>query len=99
MTREYIIYMAPVSIDYTFMPFDFAMKHNWSMADYVPVWRGTITSETVNGALEELFRIFNVDRPAEYCGRSLSVSDVVLLDKKPYYCDSFGWSECPNERR
>jgi len=96
MKREYVIYMTPVSTDYCFMNFDFAMKHDWKMSDYVPVWRGTIESETVDGALEELFLIFNVDHPAQYCGRSLSVSDVVLLDNKPYYCDRLGWSECPD---
>ena len=98
MKREYILYQAPLSVKYTFMGFDFAMENNWSMSDYVPVWRGTIESETINGALEELFRIFNVDRPEQFCGRSLSASDVVLLDKKPYYCDSFGWSECPESK-
>ena len=97
MKMEYVIYMCPASIDYCFMGFDFAMKHNFSMTDYVSVWRGTVESKTVNGALEELFRIFNIDRPEQYYGRSLSVSDVVLLDGKYYYCDSFGWSECPNK--
>jgi len=95
MKREYVIYMTPVSTPYCFRSFDCAMSHGWTMRDYVPVWRGTVESETVNGALEELFRIFNVDRPSEYCGRSLSISDIVVLDGKPYYCDSFGWSECP----
>ena len=96
MKREYVIYMCPVSTPYCFMGFNFAVNHNFSMSDYVPVWRGEIESKTINGALEELFRIFNVDRPEQYCGRSLSVSDVVMLDGKCYYCDSFGWSECPD---
>ena len=98
MKREYIIYQAPTSIKYTFRDFECAMKNNWSIHDYVPVWRGVVESETVNGALEELFVIFNSNRPEQYCGRSLSVSDVVQLDDKNYYCDSFGWSECPEER-
>lgn len=95
-TREYIIYMAPMSVSYTFRDFECAMKHGWKMADYVPVWRGTISSETVNDALERLFVIFNTDeRPPRYRGRSLSMSDVVVLDGIPYYCDNIGWSECP----
>lgn len=95
--REFIIYMAPLSVDYTFRDFEFAMTHDWKMIDYVPVWRGIIESETVNEALERLFVVFNTDeRPSQYCGRSLSVSDVVLLDGKPYYCDDVGWSECPD---
>lgn len=98
MKREYIIYQAPTSIPYTFRDFDCAMNNNWSLNDYVPVWRGTIETDTVNSALEELFTMFNINRPQYYYGRSLSVSDVVLLDKKPYYCDSIGWSECPERK-
>lgn len=98
MKREYVIYHAPISVSYTFMNFKYALKHNWKLGDYVPVWRGNIESETVDEALDKLFYIFNMDRPKEFCGRSMSVSDVVMLDGKYYYCDSFGWSECPPER-
>ena len=98
MKREYIIYQAPLSVVYTFRDYECAVKNNWSMNDYVPVWRGMIESETVMGALNELFYMFNMERPEQFCGRSLSVSDVVLLDKQPYYCDDFGWQKCPKER-
>lgn len=97
MKRKYIVYQCPLSIPYTFMGFKFAMTHDLKRSDYVHVWRGEIESETVNGALEKIFELLNVNRPECYCGRSLSVSDVVVLDKKPYYCDSFGWSEIPKE--
>lgn len=43
--------------------------------------------------LEELFREFNIDHPADYTGRSLSVSDVVILDGVAYFCDDFGWKK------
>ena len=98
MKRQYIIYQAPLSTEYTFRDFECAMKNNWSLNDYVAVWRGEIESETINGALEELFYIFNENRPEHYYCRSMSTSDVVLLDGKLYYCDSFGWQECPKER-
>lgn len=49
--------------------------------------------------LDELFRKFNVDHPADYTGRSLSVSDVVVLHESgketAYYCDLAGWQEVP----
>ena len=98
MKREYVVFHAPISVSYTFRSFEYALEHNWTLCDYVPVWRGEIESETVHEALEKLFVIFNINRPKEFCGRSMSVSDVVMLDGKCYYCDSWGWSECQPER-
>ena len=98
-TYGYMIKQAPVSMDYCFMSFDFAMKHNWKLSDYVTVYAGKVDAENINEALEKLWDIFNVNRPETYFGRSLSVSDVVYLDCKPYYCDSFGWSECPESNK
>lgn len=43
--------------------------------------------------LEDLFYEFNINLPNDFCGHSLSVSDVVLLGDKLYFCDSFGWKE------
>ena len=49
--------------------------------------------------LEEVFEMFNMNKPEEYAGRSLSVSDVVSVkapdsEKSSYhYCDSFGFKE------
>ena len=44
-----------------------------------------------NKALDEVFRYLNVFRPADFCGHSLSTSDIVKMDDKYYYCDSYGW--------
>ena len=50
-------------------------------------------------SLEDAFRKFNIDHPAGYKGRSLSVSDVVeIVDsdntaKGFYYCDNFGFKK------
>ena len=49
--------------------------------------------------LEDVYRMFNVDRPEGYTGRSLSVSDVVQVTagRNPtpgfYFCDSFGFEK------
>lgn len=43
--------------------------------------------------LENLFTKFNINHPKSFYGHSLSVSDVVILDDKMYYCDSFGWKK------
>ena len=41
---------------------------------------------------DQLYEIFNLHRPEDFRGHSLSVSDVVY-DGKYWYCDSFGWVE------
>ena len=43
--------------------------------------------------LEHVFSIFNTKHPAGYCGRSLSVGDVVQLEGKHYLCASIGFTE------
>ena len=47
--------------------------------------------------LEGLYAKFNLDRPEDFHGHSLSVSDVIVLKQKgqatSYYTDSFGFAE------
>ena len=49
--------------------------------------------------LEGVYRMFNIDHPDGYTGRSLSVSDVVQIQNGStngptfHYCDSFGFKE------
>lgn len=62
--------------------------------DYVCIYEGEIEGD-VSEALEKLWVIFNTQHPEDYCGRSLSVSDVVMLNDVAYFCDSFGWTEIP----
>mgnify|MGYP002648133504 CR=1 FL=1 len=49
--------------------------------------------------LENLFTQFNTDCPQDFKGRSMSVSDVVVMkrngEEKAYYCDSAGFKEVP----
>ena len=42
--------------------------------------------------LEQVFEKFNLDRPDDFKGHSLSVSDIVKLNDKLYICDSFGFA-------
>ena len=52
-----------------------------------------------NTMLEELYAKFNVSRPDDYTGHSLSVSDIVALRQNGvvscYYVDSIGFQELP----
>jgi hypothetical protein len=51
--------------------------------------------------LEAVYAKFNLDHPAGYTGRSMSVSDVVQVVESPtgkegfYFCDSIGFKEIP----
>ena len=49
--------------------------------------------------LESIYTRFNVDRPADFTGHSLSVSDIVVLHQDgkdtAHYCDRAGFSEVP----
>ena len=49
--------------------------------------------------LEEIYMEFNVMKPDDYRGRSLSISDVVVIheagEDTAYYCDLVGFREVP----
>lgn len=64
-------------------------KEQIDLTNYEEVYCSVI--EKNDGTLEELFEIFNLRHPRAYFGRSMSVSDIVLLDGEYYYCDSVGW--------
>ncbi len=67
---------------------------NVSMVDFAD-------ETAVQRVLEGVFQRFNWQIPADYKGRSLSVSDVVVLRSgdahKAFYCDSWGFKELPGE--
>ena len=48
---------------------------------------------------ESIYTRFNIDRPADFTGHSLSVSDIVVLHQDgkdtAHYCDRFGFSQVP----
>lgn len=101
MNVLYEIYQTPVSTPYCFRSFSEAMEADFSQYDYNLKYCGEIdiTNRAIGYVLDEIFVKHNRgDRPNGKKMRSLSVSDVVVLDGHPYYCDSYGWSEIPPER-
>lgn len=68
---------------------------------YMCVFKGSIKVESLPKSeeehadfiLEKVFSIFNTTHPAGYCGRSLSVGDVVGLNGKFYLCAPVGFCE------
>lgn len=68
--------------------------------NYDLVYTGTLDGNgSTNEKLEALFETFNVNRPEDFKGHSLSVSDIVALKQAGaisfHYCDSAGFSEVP----
>lgn len=80
---------------YAFRDWECAQKL-FNIADYRMVYDGEMEQKYI---LEKLFEKFNLDRPDDFRGHSLSVSDVVALKKDEndywywYYCDDIGWTE------
>ena len=66
----------------------------FNFGDYKQVYEDEITADKgVIELLEDIFTKFNINHPKDFKGHSLSVSDVVVLDGKMYYCDSEGWQD------
>ena len=79
-----------IETPYAFRDFDYALKNGLSMNDYSLVYEGEIEE---GKGLEDIFYMFNVNHPEDFKGHSLSVSDIVKLGNKLYYCNSIGWKE------
>lgn len=65
-----------------------------TLDSYHVVYEGTLQDDET---LENLFLKYQGEKPENYKGRSISVSDIVKVDGKYYYCDSFGWEEVTSE--
>ena len=70
-------------------------------SNYTALYTGELpTSETSMGMLEQIYVNFNLQRPADFTGHSLSVSDIVALKQDNvvsyHYCDSIGFRELPD---
>ena len=84
--------------DYRFEPYDRLQATGRSVdrANYGLVYTAPLDGKTT---LEDIYRTFNIDHPADFKGHSLSVSDVVVLHQggkdTAHYCDSFGFQQVP----
>lgn len=84
--------------DYRFEPYDRlqAAGRTVDKANYMEVYAAPLT---VGTTLEDIYRTFNIDHPADFKGHSLSVSDVVVLHQNgqdtAHYCDSVGFQQVP----
>lgn len=85
-----------------FESFDYLVKQGKmpDIANYEKVYEGKLAdisdSSDVQVQLETVFYRFNMERPDDFIGHSLSVSDVVEIKDKAYYVDKFGFKEIPD---
>ena len=78
-----------------FSDFDFASKFRLTESRYDKIYEGSVDEET--DTLGKIYFKFNVDRPTDFRGHSLSMSDVVVLnrngERSAWYCDTYGFQE------
>ncbi len=99
-TVKYKIFQLRKITNYSFMGWWYAKDNGFSFEDYKEVYSGEIAQKN---CLDKLFEMFNIERPADFTGHSLSVSDVVAIKTEGndywyyFYCDSYGWQEVTAE--
>lgn len=82
-----------------FMNMDYLRNRGLSpvFEKYDAVYFAPLTYSDATEQLESLYREFNVNRPEDFSGHSMSVSDIVLLKKNDvvsaYYVDSIGFAD------
>ena len=92
---------APVELHYRGLD---RLKSPPDPANYDPIYtREVFPDNDTNRILESFYYIFNEERPGDFVGHSLSVSDIVALklDGKVsyHYCDSIGFKELPDFKK
>ena len=86
------------TMDLRFEPFDRlqATGHTVDRANYELVYTAPLTKDMTLGGI---WQKFNIDRPADFKGHSLSVSDIVVLhqngENTAHYVDSIGFQQVP----
>ena len=87
--------------DYAFRGYD---PKKFNFADYECKYEGEFTdnAKTATEICEVIFYIFNMRRPEDFTGHSLSMSDIIEIDtditKTFYYCDTCGWVRIKQEK-
>ncbi len=94
----YQLKSGPETRDYRFEAYESLQEAGLAVdrQNYDLVYTAPLDGKTT---LEDIYRTFNLDRPADFTGHSLSVSDVVVLNRsgkeEAHYCDSFGFTPVP----
>lgn len=96
--KTFKIYQLPVNNPAVFMSLEFVRENDImpKLEDYKLVAEShlyEITGATVIGLLDSIYHTLNLTHPDWFKGRSLSISDIIEIDGKYYYCDDFSWEQ------
>ena len=73
------------------------MEHlglKFDIKNYKEVYSGDIEkSGRYSNICDDVYEKFNIHRPEDFKGHSLSTSDVVYIDGHYWFCDSYGWED------
>jgi len=105
LTEGYFaIYQARENEDVQFMDFASISEQHMDVTEfnynlkYADVLGNNVSNPSE--VLERIYTRFNVERPSDFYGHSLSVSDVIVLNynqrHEAYYCDSVGYQKLDN---
>ena len=100
----FAIYQARENEDVQFMDFASISEQHMDVTEfnynlkYADVLGNNVSNPSE--VLERIYTRFNVERPSDFYGHSLSVSDVIVLNynqmHEAYYCDSVGYQKLDN---
>ena len=98
--NSFAIYQVKAGEDYRLLRFSsLSRTASVNRENYDLVYTGKLErpSDSAGMILEGLFERFNIDHPTDYTGRSMSVSDVVVLNRDGstacYYVEPVGFKE------
>ena len=98
--NSFAVYQVKAGEDYRLLRFSsLSQTAPVSRDNYDLVYTGKLEqpADSAGMILEGLFERFNIDHPADYTGRSMSVSDVVVLNRNGmiscYYVEPVGFKE------
>lgn len=59
--------------------------------NYDLIYTGSLDDFEDSNKLEAIYTKFNLDRPEDFKGHSLSVSDIIVMNNEAHYVDSYGF--------
>ena len=94
--NEYKIYQlknSPENHAIRFEGYSLAEKHGEpaNPENYDLVYTGSLDEFEDGNKLEAIYTKFNLNRPEDFNGHSLSVSDIIVMNNEAHYVDSYGF--------
>lgn len=84
------------NVPYVFRNWLDSTEHEFNFADYEKVYEYNYPEKAdeevdINEVLEKAYGKFNWYKPNDFTGHLLSVSDIIKVNNRYYYCSSVDW--------